>query len=70
MSPVTEIGSFGAKAKLSELLREVKQGHCYTITLRSHPIADLIPSTSVAHQDAYTAIESMQNAGGRLFTEV
>lgn len=28
------IGAFDAKAKLSELLQEVKQGKSYTITLR------------------------------------
>jgi len=27
------IGAFDAKAKLSELLQEVRQGQCYTITL-------------------------------------
>jgi prevent-host-death family protein len=37
----TEIGAFDAKAKLSELLRQMQQGQRYTITLRGHPVADL-----------------------------
>lgn len=57
----TKIGSFDAKAKLSELLREVKQGHRYTITLRGSPIADLIPSTPVAQPDIFAAIKRMSN---------
>lgn len=56
----TEIGSFNAKAKLSELLQEVKRGHCYTITLRGHPVADLVPSGSSFPEDARAAVESMR----------
>lgn len=57
----TEIGAFDAKAKLSELLREVKQGNRYTITLRGRPIADLIPSESAAQQDVRAAVTAMRN---------
>ena len=56
----TEIGSFDAKAKLSQLLLEVKMGRRFTITLRGHPIADLVPSESAVYQDAHTAIENMR----------
>ena len=38
-----EIGAFDAKAKLSELLREVRAGQRYTITVRGEPVADLVP---------------------------
>jgi prevent-host-death family protein len=55
------IGAFDAKAKLSELLQEVKQGHCYTITLRGVPIADLVPSKNLASQNIKEAIERMQD---------
>jgi prevent-host-death family protein len=57
----TQIGSFDAKAKLSEILRQVKQGHRYTITLRGVPIADLVPSEKSMHQNAVVAIENMLN---------
>ncbi len=57
----TEIGAFDAKAKLSELLREVKQGQRYTITLRGVPVADLIPSESAAAQDTHMAVEIMHS---------
>lgn len=58
----TEIGSFNAKAKLSELLQEVKRGHRYTITLRGRPVADLVPSGSAASpHDVHTAVEAMRH---------
>ncbi len=57
----TEIGSFDAKAQLSKLLREVQQGQCFTITLRGHPIADLIPSEHAALHNPHAAIEAMRN---------
>lgn len=58
----TEIGSFNAKAKLSELLQEVKRGQRYTITLRGRPIADLVPSGSAATpQDARATVETMRH---------
>lgn len=56
-----EIGAFDAKAKLSELLREVKRGQRYTITLRGVPIADLIPSESAVSYNTQIAIERMHN---------
>lgn len=57
----SEIGAFDAKAKLSELLRKVKDGQCYTITIRGEPVADLIPSESVVQHDAQAAVVAMQN---------
>ena len=38
-----EIGAFDAKARLSELLRDVQQGRRYTITVRGKPVAELVP---------------------------
>lgn len=55
-----EVGSFDAKAKLSELLREVQAGQRYTITLRGKPVADLVPSENLLRQDARAAVEAMQ----------
>lgn len=56
-----EIGSFDAKARLSELLREVQRGQRYTITLRGRPVADLVPSSSPAGLDIHAAIEAMRS---------
>ena len=56
-----EIGAFDAKAKLSELLRAVKRGQRYTITLRGVPIADLIPSESAVFYNTQIAVERMHN---------
>jgi prevent-host-death family protein len=56
-----EIGVFEAKAKLSQILQEVKRGKRFTITVRGHSIADLIPSESANFLDAKTAIENMKN---------
>jgi prevent-host-death family protein len=38
-----EIGSYEAKTKLPELLREVQAGQCFTITLRGKPVAIPVP---------------------------
>lgn len=54
----TEIGSFNAKAKLSELLQKVMRGQRYTITLRGRPVADLVPCAGAAASD----LKSTQNA--------
>ncbi len=57
-----EIGSFNAKAQLSELLREVKRGQRFTITLRGRPVADLVPTGSAGGPvDAHAAVENMRN---------
>jgi len=39
----TEIGAFDAKTKLSEILRKVKQGERFTITVRGQAVANLVP---------------------------
>lgn len=57
----TEVGSFDAKAKLSELLREVQRGQRYTITLRGRPVADLVPSERAVRQDAHAAVQAMRS---------
>lgn len=55
-----EVGAFDAKAKLSELLREVGLGQCYTITVRGKPIADLIPSSPIRQLDIKAAVAAMR----------
>ncbi len=44
-----EIGSYEAKTKLPELLRQVKTGKSFTITNRGKAIADLVPSLSAGN---------------------
>ena len=55
-----EIGAFDAKAKLSELLREVKSGQRYTITVRGEPVADLVPCTVRSDDSRAAAADAMR----------
>jgi prevent-host-death family protein len=55
-----EIGSFDAKTKLPELLREVERGRRFTITLRGRAIADLVPTAGASRRDAAAAVARMQ----------
>ncbi len=50
-----EIGSYEAKTKLPELLRQVKAGKSFTITNRGEAIADLVPSAAARTKDQATA---------------
>jgi len=43
----TEIGSFEAKTKFSQLLRKVEEGETFTITLRGRVVAELVPPKKV-----------------------
>ncbi|GHT87884.1 hypothetical protein AGMMS49960_02620 [Betaproteobacteria bacterium] len=57
-----EVGIFNAKAKLSELLRAVRdEGQRYTITVRGESVADLVPSEATQRRDIEAAISAMQN---------
>lgn len=55
-----QIGSYEAKTRLSELLREVQAGQRYTITLRGEPIAELVPPTGGTAGDAAAAAAQMR----------
>jgi prevent-host-death family protein len=54
-----EIGAYEAKTKLPELLRGVRAGNSYTITLRGQAIADLTPAATQQRQDAVAAADEM-----------
>ncbi len=56
----TEIGSYEAKTKLPELLRQVKAGKSFTITNRGEAIADLVPSKARGREDRIAAIEKFR----------
>ncbi len=49
-----EIGSYEAKTKLPELLRQVKAGKSFTITNRGEAIADLVPSAGLRAKDHFS----------------
>lgn len=55
-----EIGSHEAKSKLSELLRGVRAGNRYTITLRGERVAYLVPVEGASEDDAVTAVDRMR----------
>lgn len=55
-----EIGSYEAKTKLPELLRQVKAGKSFTITNRGQAVADLVPSSAIKSQDKRAAAEKMK----------
>ncbi len=54
------IGSYEAKTKLPELLRQVKTGKSFTITNRGEAVADLVPSTNVRTKDTVAAAEKLK----------
>jgi prevent-host-death family protein len=55
-----EIGSYEAKTKLPELLRQVKTGKSFTITNRGEAIADLVPSAGARSKDKVAAAEKLK----------
>ena len=55
-----KIGSYEAKTKLPELLRQVKTGKSFTITNRGEAIADLVPSESMRVKDKVAAAEKLK----------
>lgn len=56
----TEIGSYEAKTRLSELLRQVRKGKSFTITNRGEPVAELVPIGGVADEEATNAATQME----------
>ena len=60
-----EIGSYEAKTRLPELLREVQAGQCFTITLRGKPVASLVPcARATDHQAAVNEMKSFTRIEG------
>ncbi len=57
----TDIDAFNAKARLSQLLQEVKRERHYRITADGQPIADLVPSERAIRHDVHAPIEWMRN---------
>jgi len=55
-----QIGSYEAKTKLPNLLRQVKTGKSFTITNRGEAVADLVPSLGVGVKDKVAAAEKLK----------
>jgi prevent-host-death family protein len=55
-----EIGSYEAKTKLPELLRQVKAGKSFTVTNRGEAIADLVPAAGMKAKDKVAAAEKLK----------
>ena len=55
-----DIGSYEAKTKLPELLRQVKTGKSFTITNSGEAIADWVPSLGVISKDKVAAAEKLK----------
>lgn len=56
----TKIGSYEAKTRLPELLRQVAAGKSFTITNRGESVADLVPSKSRGREDRIAAIDEFK----------
>jgi prevent-host-death family protein len=52
------IGTYEAKTRLPELLRKVRRGQRFTITVRGEPVAQLVPIPPAAPADANAAIDA------------
>lgn len=54
------VGSYQAKTRLPELLRQVKTGKSFTITNRGEAVADLVPSLGARTKDKAAAAEKLK----------
>jgi prevent-host-death family protein len=54
------IGSYEAKTRLPELLRQVKSGKSFTITNRGEAIADLVPITGARRKGGVEAVRRLR----------
>lgn len=52
-----EIGTYEAKTRLPELIRQVQAGRRFTITNRGEPVAQLVPLQTPAAGSAADAID-------------
>lgn len=57
-----EIGSYGAKKKLPEILRRVEAGEAITITNRGKAVADIVPSRASNKNPALLAMDNILSA--------
>jgi prevent-host-death family protein len=62
MKTTREIGIREAKARLSELLRDVKLGHEWVVTERGRPVARLVSATA-SRGDLAERLKRLEEAG-------
>ena len=60
-----EVGSYEAKTRLPELLREVERGETVVITRRGRPVARLVPAEEIDRAKVREAIEWIREARKR-----
>lgn len=56
----TEIGSYEAKTKLPELLRQVENGRSFTITKRGKAVADLVPTSDARSENKVEVVKKLR----------
>ncbi len=61
MEQITEMGAYDAKTHFPELLRSVRNGKKFIITLRGVPVAELVPVGSLTRLDATKAAREMED---------
>ena len=74
MPQIQSIGAFDAKARLSELLRQVQTGQVFEISVRGRPVARLTPvqaeagqrDQAVAKMHQWMRAQVSSNAGAEL----
>ena len=54
-----EVGTYDAKARLSELLEKVEGGETVVITRHGRPVARLVPDAEAQRQRVEAAVEGM-----------
>ena len=64
-----EIGSYDAKTKLHEILRNVQKGQSFTITNHGKPVADIIPTRSINHERTLEAIKGILEIEGTVVSD-
>jgi prevent-host-death family protein len=64
-----QIGSYDAKTKLPEILRKVQKGQSFTITNHGKPVADIIPSRSINHEQILEAIDDILKIEGKIVSD-
>jgi prevent-host-death family protein len=57
-----EVGSYEAKTRLPELLKEVEKGETILITRRGHPVARLVPAQEVNQAQVRETIKRIREA--------
>lgn len=56
----TKIGSYEAKTKLPELLRQVRAGKRFIITSRGEAVAELVPCAGAKARDVAAAVKGLK----------